>query len=141
MNRPLALLCALILAWVSVSSACFAQVGDWVHFTLDAQHNSDGRIEASFSTEGRGRHENNWSTGFLPSDLVGLEVSSFHAPGTRPLHFAIVREAERLDCTGYGGENRAGGNCAFVENGAFTHLLVDRALAGPPVNRPLDLSR
>ena len=131
MNRPLALICALILASLSVSSACFAQAGDWVHFTLEAQHTSDGRIRASFSSEDRGRHENNWSTAFMPSDLVGLEVSSFHAPGTRALHFAVVREAGRLDCTGKGGENYAAGNCAFVENPAFTQLLVERGIGRP----------
>ena len=139
MNRPLALLFALILASVSVSSACFAQAGDWVHFTLEGQHNSDGRIRASFSNEDRGRHENNWSTGFMPSDLVGLEVSSFHAPGTRPLHFAIVREAGRLDCTGHGGENYAAGNCAFVENAAFTRLLVERGIGRPTREQALGL--
>ena len=28
----------------------------------------------------------------MPFDLIGLEVSSFRNPGTRPLHFTIARE-------------------------------------------------
>ena len=131
MNRPLAFICALILAFVSVSSACFAQPADWVHFTLEAERNNPGKIQVSFHDESRGYHENNWSTGFMPSDLIGLEVSSFRAPGTRPLHFAIVREAGRLDCSGHGGENYAAGNCSFTQNPAFAQLLVSRGIGRP----------
>jgi hypothetical protein len=130
-NRPLAFICALLFAFVSVSSACIAQPADWIHFTLEAERGNPGRYHADFRDQRRGRDENDWSTGFMPSELIGLEVSSFHASGTRPLHFSVAREAGRLDCTGHGGENYAAGSCSFAANPAFTQLLVSRGIGTP----------
>jgi hypothetical protein len=130
-NRPLAFFCALLFAFVTVSSACMAQSSDWIRFTLEPQRDNPARIKASFRDQDRDRDHNDWSTGFMPSDLIGLEVSSFRSAGTRPLHFAIVREAGRLDCAGHGGENYAAGNCRFTENPAFTQALVSRGIGRP----------
>ena len=58
-------------------------------------------------------------------------MSSFRASGTRPIHFAIVREAGRLDCAGNGGGGYAAGNCRFTDNTAFTQLLVGRGVGRP----------
>ena len=132
MNRPLAFICALLFAFVSVSSACMAQPSDPVRFTLEPQRSSPGKIRASFRNENRGRDDdnNNWSTGFMPSDLIGLEVSSFHGAGTRPLHFAIVREAGRLDCAGNGGNDYATGNCRSLPiRPSLRHWSVAESLA------------
>ena len=131
MNRPIAFVCALLFASLSVSSACFAQPGNWVHFTLEKDRKNSGKIHASFRNDEEDRHQNNWSTAFMPSDLIGFEVSSFHAAGSRPLHFAVVREAGRLDCAGHGGENYAAGNCSFSENPAFTQLLASHGIGRP----------
>lgn len=131
MNRPLAFICALVLACLSISSACFAQPADWIRFTLETERSNPGKIHGSFRNDIRGHQENDWSTGFMPSELIGLEVSSFHAAGSRPLHFAVVREAGRLECSGHGGESHAAGNCSFTDNPAFTHLLVDRGIGRP----------
>jgi hypothetical protein len=114
-----------------VSSACIAQTGDWVHFTLEPQRSDPAKIRASFRDRDAGADKSNWSTGFMPSDLIGLEVSSFRASGTRPLHFAIVREAGRLDCTGNGGAAYAAGNCRFTADPAFRQLLVRRGIGQP----------
>ena len=110
MSRCVAFLLALLFATVTVSSACVAAASDWVSFTLQPDR-GDGKIHASFRDEGRGPRDNNWSTGFLPSELVGLDVASFRASGARPLRFAIVRKAGRLDCSGSGGNSLATGNC------------------------------
>jgi hypothetical protein len=139
MNRPLAFICALLFAFVSVTSACMAQPTDQVRFTLEPQRSSPEKIRASFRKEENGRNENNWSAGFMPSDLIGLEVSSFHAAGTRPLHFAIVREAGRLDCAGNGGGNYASGNCRFTADPAFTQALVSRGISRPTPDQSLGL--
>jgi hypothetical protein len=130
MNRFIAFLLALVFATVSVSSACVAAPSDWVRFTLHPER-GDGKIHASFRDESHGRGENNWSTGFLPSELVGLDVASFRASGARPLRFAIVREAGRLDCSGTGGNSSASGNCSFTADPAFTQLLVSRGIGRP----------
>lgn len=131
MNRSLAFIGALLFAFVTVSSACMAQPSDWVGFTLEPERNGSGRIEARFRDQNRDADESHWSTGFMPSDLIGLEVSSFRSPGSRPIHFSIVREAGRLDCSGSGGESYAHGNCRFTADPAFAQLLASRGIGRP----------
>jgi len=131
MNRSLTFIAAVLCAFVTVSSACAAQSDNWLRFKLEPQRGDAGKLHASFSEQRDGRRESNWSTGFTPSELIGLEVSSFRAAGTRPLHFAIVREAGRLDCVGNGGGNLAEGNCRFTQNPAFFELLVSRGIGRP----------
>ena len=131
MNRPLAFVGALLLAFVTVSSACMAQPTDWIQFRLEPERGNSAKIHASFRKHSNGQDHDNWSTGFMPSDLIGLEVSSFHGAGTRPLHFAVIREAGRLDCSGNGGNDYAAGNCSFADNPAFTQLLVSRGIGRP----------
>ena len=130
MNRALAFIGAVILAFISVSSACTAAPGQWVHFTIEPEHGSD-RIRTSFQWEERGRHENNWSTGFRPSELVGLDLAGFRGAGSRPLRFAVIREAGRLDCSGHGGESYAAGYCSFTPDPGFAQLLERRGIGRP----------
>ena len=131
MNRPLAFFGAALCAFVTVSSACMAQGIGAVRFELGPQKKNSGKIQASFRQDRGDRNRNNWSTGFMPSELIGLDVSSFHAAGTRPLHFAIAREAGRLDCNGSGGNSYASGNCRFTPNGQFAQLLASRGIGRP----------
>lgn len=131
MNRPLAFICAVMLAMLTVTSACMAQPSDWMRFRLEPDHRNSGKIQASFRQDRNGQDHDNWSTGFMPSDLIGLEVSSFHGAGSRTLHFAVIREAGKLDCSGNGGSDYATGNCSFAENPAFTQLLVSRGIGRP----------
>jgi hypothetical protein len=131
MNRPLALLCALLCSAAAVSSACLAQATEAVRFTLEPGHGGSGKIHASFRDERSDRDHDNWSTDFLPSELVGLEMSSFRGPGTRPLRFAIVREAGRLDCAGNGGGEHGNGGCRFTADAGFDRLLASRGIGTP----------
>jgi hypothetical protein len=131
MNRPLAFICAVILTMLTVTSACMAQPGEWIRFRLEPQRGNPAKIQASFRQERNGDEHDNWSTGFMPSDLIGLEVSSFHGSGSRPLHFSVIREAGRLDCSGSGGNDYASGYCSFADNPAFTQLLVSRGIGRP----------
>lgn len=131
MNRHLALAFGPLLALATASITASAQPADNYRFSLKVEPGNLDKIQGSFRTDREGRRHNNWSTGFLPSELAGLEVSSFRSPGTRPVHFAIVREAGRLDCSGNGGGSVAEGNCRFAENPAFTQLLVSRGIGRP----------
>jgi hypothetical protein len=131
MNRPLAFICALLFAAVTVSSACVAQSADWVRFTLEPERGDPAKIQASFRDQSRGRNDSNWSTALAPSDLVGLDMPSFRRPSSAPLRFAIVREAGRLDCDGAGGNDHAAGNCRFTADPDFTQLLVSRGVGRP----------
>lgn len=131
MNRCLAFVGALILAFLSVSSACTAAPTEFVHFSIEPKHGSADLLEVSFRKDVRGHEENNWSQGFPTSELVGLDLAGFRGAGSRPLSFAIVREAGRLDCSGHGGESYAGGTCSFTANPGFTQLLESRGIGRP----------
>ena len=122
MNRCLAFLLAVLVASITISSACVAKPADWTQFTLRAQPGTD-QLNASFSRDGDGRGEHQWSTGLRPSELIGLGTG-FYTAGGRPLAFAVVREAGRLDCSGNGG-GYASGNCRFA-------AAVQQRRAPPP---------
>lgn len=139
MNRCLALIGAVLLATITVSSACLAAPTDFIHFTLEPERGNSANIQAHFRQDAGERDRNDWSAGFMPSDLVGLEVSSFRAAGTRPIRFSVIREAGRLDCTGNGGNNHASGNCGFTPDPRFEQLLVSRGIARPTREQSLGL--
>jgi hypothetical protein len=123
-------MCALLFAFVSVSSACMAAPTEWIAFDLRAQSDRQ-EVHATFHDQSRGRDENHWSNGFKPSELIGLDVAGFYSAGSRPLRFAIVREAGRLDCSGDGGSARAIGDCSFTANAGFNQLLASRGITRP----------
>jgi hypothetical protein len=130
MNRCLALIFAVLCASLTVASACTAAPGEWIYFTLDPERSGD-RIHATFRDDEGGRRNNNWSTGFAPQQLTGLDVAGFRAAGARPLSFALVREAGRLDCSGQGGSSTAAGRCAFTPDAGFLQLLDRRGIGRP----------
>ena len=128
MNRFFALLLALLLTSISVASACTAAPTEWVQFKLEPAHQGGGAIKANFRDQNRANDEHDWSTAFAPSELVGLDLSGFRAVGARPLRFAIVREAGRLDCAGQGGSSHATGNCSLTVDPGFAGLLESRGI-------------
>src|SRR5215217_1254220 len=130
MNRCFAMMCALLFAFVSVSSACMAAPSDWIGFNLDGQRDRS-QVHATFHDESRGRDKNQWSNGFKPSELIGLDVAGFYSAGSTPVRFAVVREAGRLDCSGSGGSSRAAGNCGFTPDAGFVQLLASRGIGHP----------
>jgi hypothetical protein len=139
MNRVFALIGALLLAFISVSSACTAAASDQlIHFTLEPQHGEGDKIHANFRRE-RGRDQNDWSTDFRTTDLVGLDIAGFRGAGSRPLHFAVIREAGRLDCSGHGGGNYGAGNCSFTIDPAFQQFLQSRGVARPTYDQAFGL--
>ena len=64
MNRYLAFMCALLFAFISVSSACMAAPSELIH-------------DAS-----RDRDQQQWSNGVKPSELIGLDVVGFYSAGS-----------------------------------------------------------
>ena len=139
MNRCLAMILALLFASVSVASACAATSNQWIQFTLESEREGS-QIKATFRDDSRdGTRENHWSTAFPPSQLIGLDVSGFRSVGARPLRFALVREAGRLDCAGQGGQSHATGNCALTPDPAFMQLLESRGISRPTQDQALTL--
>jgi hypothetical protein len=138
MNRCLALLFALILSTLTVASACTAQSGDWIRFTLQPERSEKGELHATFERKKHGA-DNSWSTGFKPSELIGLDISGFRSPGTRPLRFAIVRDAGRVDCAGTGGGNIAAGSCRLTPDAGFMQMLASRGIGRPTPDQQFGL--
>lgn len=139
MNRCLAFLLAVMFATVTVSSATVAAPLDWIGFTLRPERGTSGKIYVEFRDEERGRDRNNWSTGFMPSELIGLDTAGFRSSAARPLRFAIAREAGRLDCSGTGANSRGTGTCRFTPDSAFTRLLEARGIGRPTRNQAFGL--
>jgi len=131
MNRIFALVGALLLAFISISSACTAASAGWIHFTLEPERGDAGELKASFRSEDRDHGDNNWSTEFRPTELGGLDLAGFRGAGSRPLRFALTREAGRLDCSGNGGNSYAAGYCSFTADPAFAQLLESQGIARP----------
>jgi hypothetical protein len=130
MNRFFAMIGALLLAFISVSSACTAAPASLIHFTLEPRSGSD-RIHADFRSKNGPRDDHHWSTEFRPAELSGLDLAGFRGAGNRPLRFALIREAGRLDCSGQGGQSYASGNCSFTADSGFTQLLESRGIRRP----------
>lgn len=130
MHRCLAFLFALFLTTLSVASACSAAPSDWVRFTLEPARNP-AEIRATFREDGDRDRDSRWSTSFSPGALVGLDAQALRAGGSRPLRFAIVREAGRLDCAGHGGNSHAQGNCSFTADPGFMQMLASRGIERP----------
>ena len=131
MTRILVFLFSLSLAFLTISSVSLAQPSDWISFSLSPGHHDSSRIRAEFRYNGRGHGENNWSSDFVPAEFGGLDFAALRAAGSRPIRFAVIREAGRLDCSGQGGDNYAHGNCGFTADPAFAQLLAARGIGRP----------
>jgi hypothetical protein len=130
MNRFFAMIGALLLAFISVSSACTAAPAGLIHFTLEPRRGGEF-VHADFRSENGPRDDHDWSTEFRPAELSGLDLAGFRGAGNRPLRFALIREAGRLDCSGQGGQSHASGNCSFTADPGFTQLLESRGNRRP----------
>jgi hypothetical protein len=126
----LAFVAALLLTAITVSSACVAQTGAPLQFTIEQSH-SAGTVQLRFKRERNGRSENNWDSSFPVADLAGLDVGALNSPGTRPIRFTVVREAGRIDCAGSGGNAMARGTCSMTSDAEFNRFLADRGMGRP----------
>ena len=79
MNRTLALIGTLLLSFLSIAAACAAIAATMdPFFTLESRHGGAAGSRPSFrSDDGTQVPGNNWSSGFRPSELVGLDLASF----------------------------------------------------------------
>jgi hypothetical protein len=131
MTRILALIAAVLLTALTVSSTCIATpTGMPLQFMIEPGHQPD-QIEVRFTRERRGHWDNNWSSSFRPTELAGLDLAALDGPGTRPVRFAIIREAGRVDCAGSGGNRMARGDCALAPDAQFDAFLRAHGIAQP----------
>ena len=129
MTRMLAFIAALLLTAITVSSACVASPTMPLQFTIEPAHSAN-RLQVHFDrADERGNH--NWSSSFRPSELAGLDLAALNGSVTRPLRFAIVREAGRIDCAGTGGNAMAHGSCTLAADAEFDRFLEQHGIGRP----------
>lgn len=134
MTRMFAFFAAILVSVVAVSSACTAGLSEGLRFHLDAKR-STAKVYASF-TGGKGR-TTHWSTDFNTGELQGLDIAQLREGGERPVRFALVREAGRLDCVGNGSRAAASGTCDFTANDGFINFLASRGVKRPTEDESL----
>lgn len=137
MSKMLAFAAALMMSGLAVSSACIASSVEPIAFT--AEQSKDGsRVHISFR-RGDQQRTNSWSNTFKAEDLTGLNPAGLQASGTRPIRFAIAREAGRLDCSGAGGNSLAKGNCSVTPDARFNAFLEANGIARPTPDQSFGL--
>jgi hypothetical protein len=127
MTRTLAFCAALLVSEAMVSSASIGSTIQSVDFRLD--NASNGRMQLSLVRNDRGH--DNMTTSFGASELAGLDAAALSQPGERPIRFALVRQAGRVDCAGNGGNGTARGHCGFTPNPAFATMLESHGIGHP----------
>ena len=137
MTRMLAFVAALLLTAITVSSACVAGNATPLSFTIEPDRETE-RVQVHFDrSNDRGVH--NWSSSFRTSELSGLDVAALTGAVIRPIRFAVIREAGRIDCSGSGGNAMARGNCAVSADPGFNDLLAAHGIARPSAEQTLAL--
>lgn len=138
MYRPIALLFALLLTCVSVSSAGLAASLGELRFRLSVSRASPDRLQLSIRDErnGGGLHSN----GYAAVELAGLDRAALDAKRATDLRFALVREAGRLDCAGAGSHGTASGQCRFTADPRFADFLAAQGIARPDERQAFSLT-
>jgi hypothetical protein len=137
MNRPLALVAAMVATAISVSSACMASSGGTMAFTLQDKPDR-GKIQLTLMGD---RSDGGiMSNSFAENELAGLDLSALRPAGQRPIRFAFIRDPGRIDCNGYGGNSVASGQCTFSQNDAFGNFLAERGIGRPTFKQAYDLT-
>lgn len=137
MTRMLAFVAALLMTAVAVSSACVASDVKPLRFTIEPSGGlTTVQVRFARSLE-RGHHE--WSSSFRIAELAGLDPAALGASATRPLQFAIVREAGRIDCAGSGGNGIARGTCSVAADPSFNRFLAERGIRTPTADETFGL--
>jgi hypothetical protein len=129
MHRTFAILAAIALTTISVTSACFARVSDGISFELRPAR-AAGRVQLDLRSGDKARNDG-MSSSFAVSELAGLNPAHLRAATRTPIRFALIREAGRVDCAGQALRGRAQGACRFTENRSFSELLRARGMQRP----------
>lgn len=129
MTRMLALVAALLMTAITVSSACVASSVTPLQFTIEPSGQTD-HVQVRFRRPDS-RGADSWSTTFRTSELAGLDLRAFRAAGNSPIRFTIARQPGRVDCAGNGGKSMAIGSCSLTPDKAFNDFLSANGIARP----------
>lgn len=129
MYRTLAMIAALVLTTITVSSAGFAHGADNLSFALHPGKAAD-RVQLSLRG-GNGDRDTHMSNSFAARDLAGLDLAALRSWAPAQVRFALVREAGRVDCSGSASRGHATGGCGFTPDQAFADFLASRGISRP----------
>src|SRR3954454_21779269 len=132
MSRALAFLAAVMLSIITVSSACIATPTAPLSFRLSARDSSHVNLSLF---RGDRRHGGNMTSTFAANELPGLDLAAIDEGVQRPVRFALVRDAGRVDCTGFSRSANASGKCRFTPDAAFASLLESRGIGRPDAEK------
>jgi hypothetical protein len=130
MSRLLALIAALLLTALAVSSTSIAGPAAALRFTIEPSGRA-GEVDVRFERERNGQSHDDWSSSFALAELSGLDRAALDAPVARPISLALVREAGRLDCAGTGGNTSAHGTCSLTPDPTFLSFLAQHGIRQP----------
>ncbi|WP_205480869.1 hypothetical protein [Sphingomonas arenae] len=134
MNRPIALLIAVLLTCLGVTSVGFAAEMGQLRFQL--AKSSRDRVQLTLSDGSR----STFSSSYRSEELQGLVPAAAFGPAAGPVRFALVREPGRLDCTGTASAGASSGDCRFTPDQGFVDLLTRRGIGRPTEDQSLDLT-
>lgn len=134
MNRPIALLMAMLLTCLGVASVGFAAEMGQLHFQL-AKSGRD-LVQLTLSDGER----SSYSSSYRADDLQGLAPAAVFGATSGPVRFALVREPGRLDCAGTANAGAASGDCRFTPDQGFGDLLASRGIGRPNARQALGLA-
>jgi hypothetical protein len=137
MFRMFALVAALLITGLTMASAGLAHFTNDFRFTLRDLPGGRVQLEVRSAESGRGTNSSN---AFAPQELSGLDLEAVRASGSRPVRFAMIREAGRVDCAGNGGHGHAAGRCSFTADPGFANLLVSRGIRRPNLEESFTLA-
>lgn len=138
MIKPLAFALAPLLTALTLASTSLASQATPLRFTMQPSRNAD-EVELSFRWDGNGHSDNNWNSSFRTAQLAGLDPVVLNGAQTRPIRFAIAREAGRIDCAGTGAHAEARGTCSVTPDADFMSLLSRHGIARPDEDHMLGL--
>ena len=138
MIKPIAFALAPLLTALTLSSTSLASQAEPLRFTIEPSRNAD-EVELSFRWDRNGHWNNNWNSSFRTAQLAGLDPAALNGAATRPIRFAIAREAGRIDCAGTGAHAEARGTCSVMPDTDFMDMLSRHGIAQPDEDQILGL--
>lgn len=129
MTRILAIVAAVLMSAITVSSACVAATITPLQFTIEPTGHAD-RVQLRFRRADTGG-VNSWSASFRTNELAGLDVGALRGPAVRPVRFTVARQAGRLDCAGNGAGSMATGVCSLTPDRNFNDFLAAHGITRP----------
>ena len=117
-------------ALMLIGPAAHAQTPS-IRWSIAPQGTRDGtELQLTIESRWSPGSDSIWSDSRTIGELSGLTAAQLRGP-TQQAHFALVRDAGRLDCSGTAGGLTGRGSCIVTSNPAFAGYLAARGMGRP----------